>query len=287
MARASTKAPGTAVVDWEKEMAAQAQLAADAQRAVGGGGKFFSMQGGILQFDGQPMPGNRAAVIIIGYTLENSYYDKPFEPGVPASPICFGFAQHEAQLEPHTAVDNDPYFTRQSDACGGCPQNEWGSARTGKGKACSNVERLALIPCGTFKEKGSGRNKELVFEGPWEDEEAYTKAETAFIKLPVMSVKNFATYTRDLNANMQRPPHGVFTEMWVEPDPKSQFRVMFETICEIPSALLGAIMARHAKEQAAIDFPYSPPSAPDADAAPTSTNKLKGKAPLKKPAAKR
>ncbi len=36
--------PGTEVVDWELEMRQQAELAAGAQRASGGGGKFFSMQ---------------------------------------------------------------------------------------------------------------------------------------------------------------------------------------------------------------------------------------------------
>lgn len=287
MARASTKAPGTAVVDWEKEMAAQAQLAADAQRASGGGGKFFSMKGGILSFDGNPMPGNRAAVIVIAATLENSYYPDPFVEGVPSSPRCFAFGQHESQLEPHVAVDGDPYFDRQNMECAGCPQNEWVSARTGRGKACSNVERLALIPCGAFKEKGSGRSKEILFEGPFEDEDHYAKAGTAFIKLPVMSVKNFASYVRELNANMQRPPHGVFTEMWVEPDPKSQFVVKFEVIDKVPAALLGTIMARHAKEQATIDFPYQPPLEADEAKPSASTNKLKGKAPLKKTAAKR
>lgn len=274
-----TKEPGTDIVDWEKEMEAQASVAAGAQRASGGGGKFFSMKAGVLSFDGTPMPGNRAAVIVIASTLENSYYEGAYDPDVPASPVCFAFAEHEAALEPHSAVDNDPYFTRQHDVCGGCPRNEWGSAETGKGKACKNVQRLALISAGTFAEKGSGRSKSIEFEGVIDDEDHYAKSETAYIKLPVMSVKHFANYVKQLNGDLKRPPHGVFTEMWVEPDPKSQFRVMFEVIDKVPNELLNVIMARHKKEQAAIDFPYSPPMEREEAAQPAKTNnKLKGKA---------
>jgi hypothetical protein len=274
--------PGTEVVDWEAQMAAQAEIAASAQRASGGGGKFFSMKAGVLSYDGTPMPGNRAAVIVIASTLENSYYPEAFVEGVPSSPVCFAFAEHEAALEPHNAVDNDPYFERQHDTCQGCPRNEWGSARIGKGKACSNVQRLALIPAGNFVEKSTGRTKSVEFQGVIEDEAHYAAAETAFIKLPVMSVKNFANYVKQLFGDLKRPPHGVFTEMWVEPDARSQFKVMFEVIDAIPNDLLGVIMPRHSKEQAAIDFPYNPPAEPDAQAAPASSgNKLRGKTPGK------
>lgn len=274
--------PGTAIVDWEKEMEEQARIAAEAQRATGGGGKFFSMKAGVLSFDGKPLPGNRAAVIVIASTLENSYYDKAFVEGEKSSPVCFAFNTDEAELAPHTAVDNDPYFERQNDTCQGCPRNEWGSARQGKGKACSNVQRLGLLMAGTFSEKGSGRARSVEFDGLLDDEDHYEKAETAFIKLPVMSVKNFAAYVKDLNSTMKRPPHGVFTEMWVEPDARSQFKVMFEVIDKVPNELLNVIMARHAKEQASIDFPYNPPQTEEAEAeAKPSTNKLRGKTPGK------
>lgn len=272
--------PGTAVVDWEKEMEAQAAIAAAAQRASGGGGKFFSMKAGQLSFDGNPMPGNRVAAIIIASTLENSYFDKPYTEGEKAAPVCFAFGTDESEMEPHTAVDNDQYFERQNDVCAGCDKNQWGSARTGKGKACSNVQRLALIMAGTFSEKGSGRNREVAFDGLIDDADHYEKAEIAFLKLPVMSVKNMAAYVKDLNATIKRPPHGVFTEIWLEPDARSQFVVKFEVIDKVPNELLQVIMARHAKEQEAIGFPYNPPAEEEAaTAAKPSTNKLRGKTP--------
>lgn len=279
MARKPTpKEPGTDIVDWEKEMEAQAALAAAAQRSTGGGGKFFSMKAGQLSFDGSPLPGNRVAAIVIADTMENSYYDKPFTEGEKASPVCFAFAKHEEALEPHTAVDNDEYFERQHDVCNGCPRNEWGSARTGRGKACSNVMRLALIPAGTYSEQGTGRNKKLEFDGLIEDDDHYAKAEVAFMKLPVMSVKNYASWVKEVAASLKRPPHGVFVEIWLEPDARSQFKVCFEVIDKVPAELLNTIMARHKKEQADIDFPYQPPIAEEAAQAPAKTNnKLRGK----------
>jgi hypothetical protein len=104
------KEPGKAVANWDAELAKQAQVATDQQRALGSGGKFFSMRAGQLTFDGEALPGNQVPVIIVADIIENYYYDKPFDPDVPASPICFAFAHSESELEPHEAVDNDAYF---------------------------------------------------------------------------------------------------------------------------------------------------------------------------------
>lgn len=277
------KEPGTEVVDWEAQMKEQAEIAAGAQRSSGGGGKFFSMQAGVLSFDGTPLPGNQMAVVILADIMENSYYEGAYDPNTPASPKCFAFGRDEDDMEPHEAVDKDPYFDRQHPQCNGCPRNEWGSAPTGKGKACKNVMRLALIPAGQYKAKGSGRN--VTYELDLYDEEAqFTKAEVAYLKLPVMSVKHYSKYVKAITAELGRPPHGVITNIYVEPDPKSQFRVMFEVVDRVGTDLLPTVMKRHQVEEASLDFPYSPPMDKDeqADRAPASSgNKLRGKAPTK------
>lgn len=268
--------PKTEVLDWQREMEQQAELAAGAQRSTGGGGKFFSIKGGILSYDGTPMPGNQMAVIVLADILENSYYDAPYDPDTPTAPVCFAFAKHEDALEPHSAVDNDPYFKRQHDVCKGCPQNEWGSARTGRGKACGNVQRLAMISAGVYNAQGKGRN--ITFELDLEeDPEHFAKAEVAFMKLSVMNVRHYAAFVKDVAANLRRPPHGVMVNLFVEPDPKSQFRVGFEMIDVVPDEFMSIIMSRHKAEQAGMDFPYSPPQAAE-DAPPQkAANKLRGK----------
>lgn len=289
MARQPKKEPGTEIVDWEAQMAAEAELAAGAQRAASGGGKFFSMKAGVLSFDGNPMPGNQMAVIILADILENSWYEGAYDPSTPASPKCFAFAHHEEALEPHSAVDNEDYFERQHDVCSGCPRNEWGSAQTGKGKDCKNVQRLSVIPAGQYKAKGSGRNQTFELE-MYDDETHFAKAEEAFLKLPVMSVKHYAAYVKQLAADVRRPPYAVVTNVFLEPDPKSQFKVSFELIDVVDKDLLSVVNSRHKKAKAAIDFPYSPPrEEEDGNAgrgAAATNNKLRGKAAPKKMPAK-
>lgn len=280
---------GTDIVDWEKEMREQAAIAAAAQRSGGGGGKFFSIQGGILQFEQNPMPGNQMAVIIIAHILENSWYEGAYDPSTPASPKCFAFGQHEEAMEPHSKVDEEDYFERQHDVCQGCPRNEWGSAPTGRGKDCKNVVRIAVIPAGVYKPKGSGRNVTYELE-LFDDEAHFARAEVAYLKVPVMSVKNFSKYVKQLANDIGRPPHGVLTNIYIEPDPKSQYKVMFELIDNVDSDLLPTIMNRHKAEKATIDFPYNPPLDEDdrAGAAPAkSNNKLRGKAGANRAKAKR
>lgn len=278
--------PGTEVIDWEKEMEAKAKLAADAQRSSGGGGKFFSVRAGQLSFDGNALPGNQMLVVILADTMENAYYTGAFDPETPASPVCFAFGHDESEMEPHEAVDKDPYFERQSMTCLDCPQNEWGSAATGKGKACKNVMRLAMIPAGQFKTKGSGRNMTLEQE-IFDEEEHFSKAEVSFLKLPVMSVKHYSKYVKALAADVRRPPAGVITLVYVEPDPKAQFVVKFELVELLDSSLLPIVMKRATAEEASIDFPYQPPQEEEQGTTARSSNKLKGKAATaKKPAAK-
>lgn len=270
---------GTEVVDWEEEMKRQAQVASATQRSAGGGGSFFSLQGGILTYDKTPLPGNQMAVVILADIMENSWYDGPFDPNTPASPKCFAFGHEEADMEPHEAVDNDPYFDRQHPQCNGCPRAEWGSAPVGRGKDCKNVMRLALISAGAYKPQGKGRNPTFDLE-MFDDPTHFQKTEVAFLKVPVMSVKNYAKYVKQLAADLNRPPHGVFTNIYVEPDPKSQYRVGFELIDTVPGELLPIIMPRHKAEYASIDFPYQPPLDDDTreERAPAkANNKLRGK----------
>lgn len=269
MARAPKQT--TAIVDWEAEMAAQADIAAAAQRAASGGGAFFSIKAGQLSFGGEPMPGNMMACVILADTIENSYFDGPYDPNTPASPKCFAFAHDEADLEPHEAVDADPYFERQNATCAGCPQNEWGSAETGKGKACKNVMRLALIPAGTYKAKG-GRGGGFDLE-LWDDPELFASSEVCYLKVPVMSVRNYSTYVKMLASDVRRPPWGVITNVVVVPDTRSQFRVEFEVLDSLSGNLLGVVMPRHTKADAEIMFPYNPPA--EAETPKPVNNKLK------------
>lgn len=232
---------GTAITNWDEQLAAAAEAAAKME-ASAGGGQFFSIKGGILTFNDAPMPGNRVGAVILASVLENVFYDGDYDPDSPQAPICYAFGDDEATMAPH---ENAP--APQHDQCHGCPQNEFGSAHKGKGKACRNVRRLALIPAGSFVEERFT---------PFKTAEEFEKAQIGFMKVPVTSVRGFANFVKTVATVMRRPPFAIFTKISVVPDPKSQFRVLFEPIDKVPNSLAGVVTARHEEAVGVINFPY-------------------------------
>lgn len=264
----------TAIAKWDEELARQAKLAAAVEESTATG-NFFSLKGGILAFNDAPVPNNEMAVVILDGVLENVYYEGKYDPDTPAGPICFAFGREEKEMVPHKIVFDAG--NNQSDKCQGCEHNEWGSADTGRGKACRNTRRLALIPAGTFD---AGRFK------PFNDESQLETAPIAYMKLPVTSVKGYASHVKQLANALSRPPHAVYTKVSVRPDPQTQFKVVFEPLSTIPNELLGVVMKRHDEAQKAIEFPYVPFEEAPAPQRGGRAAPLRGK-PAAKPAAKK
>jgi len=252
MARAASKPKAepvitsTALTNWEAEMEAAAQVAVKAEQNTGGG-QFFSMRGGILAFNGTPVPNNTLIGVVIDFIFENLYYAEDFDADTPVPPTCFAFGEEEDDMAPHESVV--AAGQAQNATCAGCPQNAWASAPKGRGKACRNTRRLAIIPAGALD--GQGRVK-------LETEPAhFAGAAVGYMKLPVTSVKLWGAYVKQIGAMLRRPPHGVFTKITVTPDPRTQFRVGFEPVDKVPAELLATMMKRHAESKATIQFPYN------------------------------
>lgn len=247
MVAAKKKSASTAVVSWDDELAKQAEIAAKME-ASAAGGQFFSLRGGVLTWQDAPLPKNQMAVVIIDSILENCFYEDKFDPDNPSTPVCFAFGRDDKELKPHQVVVEAG--NAQHDFCAGCEQNEWGSADIGRGKACRNTRRLAMVPAGSFDAAGK---LELI-----NDPAHYASVQVGYLKLPVTSVKGYASFVKQVSGALNRPPHGIVTRVRVEPDPKSQFRVLFEPLIKIPNELIPAVMQRHEEVSAVIDFPYVP-----------------------------
>lgn len=235
----------TAIVKWDEELAKQAEAAA-ASEANTGGGRFVSIRGGVLSFNGAPVPGNAIAVVIADHIFENVLYEGDFDPDNITAPACFAFGRDEKDMKPHDDVENP----KSDDGCKSCPLNVFGSADKGRGKACRNTRRLGLLNAGTI---GANGKFKLI-----EDDEYWQKSEAAYLKLPVTSVKGFAAYVKQIAAALKRPPHGVVTKLSVQPDPKSQFKVVFEPMMKLPDSVMSAIMTKREQVQNEIAFPYQP-----------------------------
>lgn len=246
MARAAKVSTSTAVQNWEEELANQAKIAAKQEEHVGGG-SFFSTRAGVLAVDGQSIPNNKMTVLIVDGVLENVWYPGAFDPDEMAPPACFAFGRDDDEMEPHAVVKANG--TAQSTLCSECPKNEFGSSETGRGKACSNRRRLAILAAGEYDKKTGDFTANL-------DAGHYTNTEMRYLKVPPTSIAAYANYVKQLAAGLHRPPHGVFTEISLRPHPKKQFEVVFEAVQEVPNDIMGAVMARHKQERELIEFPY-------------------------------
>jgi hypothetical protein len=79
--------------------------------------------------------------IILDWVTANVWFEGIYNPKDIKPPSCFAVGRLVNELAPS---ENSP--NKQHATCKGCPQNEWGSAATGKGKACKNTRRLLLVP---------------------------------------------------------------------------------------------------------------------------------------------
>ena len=132
-------------------------------------------------YNGKPLPEapvRSLNVIIVGIspTISKVWYAKAFQPGQKAVlPDCFS-------INGETPDPTSPL--RQSELCSTCPKNQFESAVSddgtqGKGKACRDSRKIAVVPAGDIQN--------AIFGGPM------------MLRLPVMSLPNLAKYCGQLN----------------------------------------------------------------------------------------
>lgn len=225
----------------------------------------LSLKGGLFSL-GEESLGDQLCVVVLNSVWENTYFKDRFVEGVPAAPTCYAYGRSAEEMAPHPSMAEHPdHFVPQSESCNTCPMNEWGSAPTGKGKACSNRERLFVIPAGEYSPIPKSKDMHLdLFDGTTREGQAhFLEAEGLVLKLPVTSVSNWNEYVRKL-AGLGQPPFGVATRMHIERHPKFQYEVKFEMIDALPDEVFDILHKRN--EEAGGEYlmqPYSPPRTDD------------------------
>lgn len=234
---ATKKAPSTALTLWEKEMG-EAAVAQGSRATVTGGFKSISTKSGVLSIDDNPVDDNELRVIVLAFMYENKMYEAKYDPKTPSTPVCYAFGTGEKGevMKPHEEAP-----TPQHDNCKDCQFNQWGSADTGRGKACGNVARLLCIT-----------------EDSMEDAETLIDSEARLLSVPVMSVRNWATYLLSSLEPLKRPSWGVITRIKVVPDIKSQFKITFkfEGLVDFNDALYSAMKKKVKEAETTIVNPY-------------------------------
>jgi hypothetical protein len=141
----------------------------------------------------------------------------------------------DAELVPHEKSSD-----RQNEQCKGCPQNDWGTADTGRGKACKNSRRLACISADVIEKPAN-----------------IADAAVAYLGVPVTSVKGWAGYVRGVADTLGRPPFGVVTEVSLVPDKKDQFKMVFRSVERVESTqVLGQLLEKQKVVAKEISFPF-------------------------------
>lgn len=244
---ATKKTPGKSIVKWDEELA---KLAKDSTSKMDvSSNKFISIRGGKLTFGGQEMPGNELRCVVLAYTLENQYYVGRFDPSNPAPPICYSFGLDKDEMAPHEK-SSDP----QHSECSSCPLNQYESdPNGGRGKACKNVIRLAVIA-----------------ESDLED---LDNAEVVYMKVPTTSTKNFLAYAKkQIGETLKRPFWSVITNIKVEQDNETAVKVFFSLAEKIDDGeLFTPLKDMYTTNTDTVAFAY--PDAPERPAKPA-----KGKA---------
>lgn len=245
MAKAKT---GTGLTIWEKQMADAAVKAAAVEKPTGSF-RSIGTRGGILTVDDTPVKGNELRCVVLMAMHENQYYEGAFDPSNISIPTCYAFGEPDGDgegMHPHEECTSP-----QNDTCEGCPLNEMGSADTGRGKACKNIRRLALVT-----------------EDALESAEALEEAEIRALKVPVTSVKNWSKFVHRTAEEMQRPSWGVVCLISAIPDPKTQFKLTFEfeSLVNFDQKLMDVLTRKRSELAKEMVLPYQQPTEQEAPA---------------------
>jgi hypothetical protein len=131
--------------------------------------------------------------VILADAFDHAYYDRDYDPDVQMPPACAATGRVEAELEPDADVP-----VRQSEACANCPQNQFGSSKNGKGKACRNGRRLLVASV-----SGDG----------------YVNfGDLAIINIPPTSLKAYSRYVKQLSTVHRLPVWSVVTQLGFDDD---------------------------------------------------------------------
>lgn len=138
----------------------------------------FSYKGDVI--------GRSMVSVIVDFVHSQTWYLEKFDPENPSPPSCHALSVSGDEMQPFNESPE-----KQSDWCDGCPLDAWESADIGRGKACGQQYKLAVLAAGPG--------------------ETLDNAELAVMTVPPTSLKNFDAYVKHLKKKFKRPPHGVLT----------------------------------------------------------------------------
>jgi hypothetical protein len=253
------KTTSTAIVAWDEKFAKYAKQGTK-QVANIGGGVGIQFGRGTISVGGTTVPGGTLECVVLGYCALNAWYEGDYDPNDKQPPDCYAFAEDadDPDMAPHPQASN-----KQADKCSECEKNVFGSAKTGRGKACGNKIRLGCI---------TGNDAE--------DAAGIAAAELATGNISPTNLKHWAGYVKALEEEHGRPSWAVVTAISSHNDEKTQIRLEFRMVSLIEDdEVLNALEKRYLKIQENLQQPFAAPTErPAPKKAVKSNSKFAGKA---------
>jgi hypothetical protein len=245
------------------------------ERSFGGGGiKYLSTAGATFKFEGQAIPNNALAVIVLDSIAVNVLYREKYNEDAPVPPNCFAFGRSDKDMKPHEEA-----IEKVAPNCKACHLSKFGSAKeikwkkSERGCGCNMRRRLALLSIGEVLKDGKVKL----------NADDIDTSEICYLNVPVTSVYNFKSYKdkmeRIKHDGINAPLCFIATRIGIVNDDKTMWKMTFEQIktavdmygAEHPVSLLSdpvimsKIEARQEEAMAMIETPFSVPSSDDAD----------------------
>lgn len=138
-ASSASSASSKALVNVDAQLAAEAAQFKNQLGASSSNRLKVEVRGSFSTPDGMDL-GNEIQLIVLDFASRNQYYTVPFSADNPAAPECYAMGRSIPDLAPE---DDSP--TKIHSDCASCPMNAFGSAPTGRGKACQNRRQVAVL----------------------------------------------------------------------------------------------------------------------------------------------
>lgn len=230
----------TALVPWTERFSKYAKEGKEQVANIGSSGQSITWGHGKISIGDQNIANGKMECIILGSCALNRWNKMKYDAKNPQPPDCFAFAlvADDPEMAPHLAATN-----RQSEKCAECDLNKFGTAETGKGKACSNTMRM-----GIFVSKDT------------EDAMSISTAELYTAGVSPTNLKHYKKYLDSILDEYDRPLWAVVTEITAHDDNDTQIRLEFKLVELIEDDdILTALEKRFLKVQETLQKPFSAP----------------------------
>lgn len=256
MATKKSAGKSTAIVPWTEKFAAYAKQSTEQVKSIGGG-VGISFGHGVISVGGNEIKSGKLECIILGSCAHNLWFKSKFSRDDRQPPDCYAFAitPDDPEMAPHAQATS-----KQATKCSECEKNVFGTADTGRGKACGNTLRIGVLLA-----------KDV------DDGAAAKSAEMATGRVSPTNLKRYKQYVTMLEEEHGRPPWAVITEVASYDDKDTQIRLEFRMVDLIEDdEILTELEKRYLKIQDVLQVPYPAPTEKKPTSAVGKSSKFAG-----------